>query len=75
MDPFALTHRDAAAQPACEWISPAEAATVCRVSENTMKAWMRDELVISRVSTGGARQVHRPSIEAWLCRLASSPAE
>lgn len=36
-----------------------------------MKAWMRDELVTWRVSAGGARQVHRPSIEAWLCRLAS----
>lgn len=67
-------NRDAHPEPSCDWISPGEAAAVCRVSETTMKAWMRDELVTWRHGNGGIRQVHRPSIEAWLCRLASSPA-
>lgn len=56
-----------------DWMSPAEAAELCRVSEPTMKAWMRDGLVAWREEGKGVRLVQRSSIEAAL-RRPSAPA-
>lgn len=56
-----------------EWISTAEAAELCRVSENTMKAWARDGLVLCQDDSDGAILVHRPTLEQWLRRAASDP--
>lgn len=53
-----------------EWISTADAAELCRVSENTMKAWVRDDLVRAVTDGDGGWLVHRPTMEAWLRRAA-----
>lgn len=47
-----------------EWISLEEAADLCRVSINTMREWMRLEIVPYRRGVQGRYQgqVHRPSL-------------
>lgn len=53
------------------WISLAAAARLCRVSPNTMRAWLHTQVFPTMVGRGGIR-VHRPSIEQ---RLRAAPAQ
>lgn len=55
-----------------EWLSLDAAAELCRVSKSTMKTRMTDALVVGRIGRGGARMVHRPSLEARLRQQAAA---
>lgn len=57
-----------------DWISISSAAALCRVSRNTMRAWIEKGLVESRDGARGWPVVSRPFIEAWLRREAMIPA-